>query len=52
MMGANPIPEMRPMAFTATFGAAEETKAKPKYKKFKVDLWATDRPAHGKNKAA
>ncbi|MEQ3649498.1 hypothetical protein [Hyphomonas sp.] len=30
------------MAFTATFGSAEESKAKPKYKKFKVDLWATD----------
>lgn len=30
------------MAFTATFGGAEETKAKPKYKTFKVDLWATD----------
>lgn len=30
------------MAFTATLDPAETTKAKPKYKRFKVDLWLTD----------
>ncbi len=30
------------MGFTATLASAEKAKAKPKYKRFKVDLWATD----------